>query len=173
MERWWPAVPADADTVARPPRRALLHGTTIALGDLGATIIGPSGAGKSDLALRCLALSTNPLVGGPVDLVSDDQTLVSIVDGRLVATAPDTIRGMIEVRGVGILPVPARSDATLALIVDLMGESPERLPPIPQQTTDILGLSVPRIRLDPFEGSAPLKLLLALRQAAPIRRGSP
>lgn len=166
-------MPAEADTAGQPPRQALLHGTTIALDDLGAMIVGPSGSGKSDLALRCLALSTSPLVGGTVDLVSDDQTIVIVRNGCLIATAPDTIRGMIEVRGVGIVPIPARPDATLALIVDLAGEKPERLPPLEQQTTDILGLPVPRIRLEPFESSAPLKLLLALRQVASIHRRSP
>lgn len=166
-------MPAEADSAGHPPRQALLHGTTIALDDLGAMIVGPSGSGKSDLALRCLALSTSPLIGGPVDLVSDDQTLAIVENGCLIATAPDTIRGMIEVRGVGILPIPARRDAMLALIVDLAGEKPERLPPTEQQTTDILGHPVPRIRLEPFESSAPLKLLLALRQVAPIHRRSP
>ena len=76
----------------------LIHATTVQLGAHGVLIIGPSGSGKSDLALR--------LIGEGALLVSDDQTRLTLKDGRLIATAPATIAGRIEARGIGIQRAP-------------------------------------------------------------------
>ncbi len=142
------------------------HGTAIAVGGSAALIIGPSGAGKSDLALRCLALAPTPLIRAPAQLVADDQVLLTPVDGRLRVEAPATIRGRIEVRGLGILEVPYLASAELALIVELTAPGAiERLPDPPPRR-DLLGVSKAVLRIAPFEASAPVKLLLALVQAA-------
>jgi HPr kinase/phosphorylase len=140
----------------------LVHGTCVALGPRAALLRGPSGAGKSDLALRFLALS-----GGGGDrplLVADDQVFVTPNGhGRLVASAPATIAGKIEVRGLGIIEVPALGQAELALVCDLVGtKEVPRMPPHPRERTVIAGVPVPLIKLDPFEASAPLKLKMAL-----------
>ena len=58
-------------------------------------IAGPSGAGKSDLALR--------LIDRGFTLVSDDQTIVKRDGDRLLASAPPTIAGKLEIRGIGIV----------------------------------------------------------------------
>ena len=71
-------------------------------------VIGPSGAGKSDLVLRLMARGWQ--------LVADDQVML---EGEEV-TAPPALRGMLEIRGLGIfeaLPVAPR--ARLCLVVDL------------------------------------------------------
>jgi serine kinase of HPr protein (carbohydrate metabolism regulator) len=142
------------------------HGTAIAAGGRAALIVGPSGAGKSDLALRCLALAPSPLIPGPVWLVADDRVIIELQDGRLRVAAPATIRGRLEVRGLGILEVPGVDSADLVLVVDLTGAGPiERLPdPAPRRT--IQGVSLPVLRLSPLEASAPVKLLLALARAS-------
>ena len=143
-----------------PPE--LLNATAIALAGKAALIRGPSGAGKSDLALRCLAQSPTGLVPGPAALVADDYVALSAEDGRLMIRAPETLRGLLEVRGVGIVPVPVVAEAEVRLVVELVsGERVERLPdPIPR--TSIIRLSLPVLRLAPFEPSSPLKLLIAL-----------
>jgi HPr kinase/phosphorylase len=72
------------------------------------------------------------------------------------------IAGLIEVRGIGIVRLDPLEEAPLALIVDLVApESLERLP-LPCRE-DILGISLPVLRLAPFESSATAKLRLALR----------
>ena len=58
-------------------------------------ITGPSGSGKSDLALR--------LLDRGFTLVSDDQTIVRRDGDRLIASAPPTIAGKLEIRGIGIV----------------------------------------------------------------------
>ena len=60
-------------------------------------------------------------------LVSDDYTFVRRSKGRLLALAPETIAGKIEVRGVGIVEFPAERDVPVALFVDL-DRMPKRLP---------------------------------------------
>jgi len=146
--------------------RELVHGTCVALGKRGALLRGPSGAGKSDLALRFLALSgegeERPL------LVADDQVFIERDGaGALVASAPATIAGKIEVRGLGIIEVPSRAQAELALVCDLVGgEEVPRMPPEPEERTVIAGVPVRVLKLNPFEPSAPLKLKMALLWAA-------
>lgn len=155
---------ADADRIAGNP----VHGTVVAAGGRAALIRGPSGAGKSDLALRCLAVAASDLLPHPARLVADDRVeLVATTAAGgglgLLARAPASIRGLLEVRGVGILPVPWQAEAELRLVVDLVAPGQvERLPPEPLPIVELAGCGLPRLALAPFEPSAPLKLLLAL-----------
>ena len=133
-----------------------VHATTVALylrgGWRAALITGASGAGKSDLALRLLA------AGGR--LVADDRTLVWASGGALWGRAPETLAGMIEARGVGLMSAPALGFARIGLVVALDGPPAERLPEPRFET--LQGIATPRLRLEPFEASAPVKLALAL-----------
>jgi HPr kinase/phosphorylase len=127
-------------------------------------IVGPSGAGKSDLALRCITLAPTPLFPDPAFLVADDRVHIERTESGLRVRAPDTIRGKLEVRGLGIVSVPCRETANLALVVELVQpEAVERMPdPAPEH--DLLGLKLPLMRVAPFEASAPAKVLIALAQ---------
>lgn len=130
-----------------------VHGTSVALGGDGILLRGPSGSGKSDFALR--------LIDEGGRLVADDQTELRLVGGELSMSAPATIAGQIEVRGIGILRLPALPAAPLRLVVDLVAPAQvERLPE--PRRTELLGRQVPLLALAPFEASAPAKLRLAL-----------
>jgi len=127
----------------------LIHASVVARrqsgdGWRGVLIRGPSGAGKSDLALR--------LMGRGWRLVADDYAHVWTSDGRVWATAPDRITGRIEARGVGILAVPTCSLTQVALVVDAVAGTPERLPE--RQTTDLAGTAIPRLELRLLDASA-------------------
>ena len=140
-----------------------IHATAVSIDGRAALLRGPPGSGKSDLALRCLAQPSTPLTNGPAILVADDQVRIwPDAEGRLIVAPPETIRGKIEVRGLGIIEIPFASTSRLALVVDLAahGEKIDRMPE-PDHVT-ILENRVPRLILSPFEASAPLKLLLAL-----------
>ncbi|WP_339852838.1 HPr kinase/phosphatase C-terminal domain-containing protein [uncultured Nisaea sp.] len=131
----------------------LVYGTAVAIDGRAVLLRGPSGSGKSDLALR--------LIEGGAMLVSDDQTRLVREAGRLVASAPDTIAGQLEVRGVGIVPVANTRRAPLDLVIDLVpSEQVERFPEAGSCT--YLDLTVPLLALAPFEASAPAKVRLAL-----------
>lgn len=145
-----------------------LHGTAIALGGHAALIRGAPGSGKSDLALRCLAFAPTALIPLPTVLVADDRVIVSREENQLFAESPATIRGKLEVRGLGIVTVPHVARARLVLVADLTEpQQIERLPD-PAPATDLIGVRLPLLPLAPFEAAAPVKLLLALTQS--IRR---
>ena len=142
------------------------HGTAIAIGGSAALITGKSGAGKSDLALRCLATAPSQLIPIPVHLVADDRVLISAVDGRVRAEAPESIAGKLEVRGLGIMDVPFLRSADVVLVVELVASGAVERLPDPPPRREVLGHSLPLLQLCPFEASAPLKLLLALTRMA-------
>ncbi|MEO5336584.1 MAG: HPr kinase/phosphatase C-terminal domain-containing protein [Magnetospirillum sp. WYHS-4] len=133
-----------------------VHVTCVALDGVGLLLRGPSGGGKSDLALR--------LIDAGARLVADDYADLEVKGGRLVATAPETIAGLIEVRGIGVLRVGCLPEAPVALVVDLVPAGAVDRLPEPAVCTDY-GLALPLVRLDPFQSSAPAKLRLALRLA--------
>jgi RNase adaptor protein for sRNA GlmZ degradation len=136
----------------------LIHATCVALDGRGVLLRGASGSGKSDLALR--------LIDEGALLVADDQTEIGEEQGRLVARAPATIAGRLEVRGLGIVNQPALASAPLALLVDLVPPSAvERLPE--ERHERLCGRDIPVIALDPFAASAVAKIRLALERVAP------
>lgn len=145
----------------------VVHGTCVALGRSAALLRGPSGCGKSDLALRFLFLARRgpAAIEAPV-LVADDQVEARRSGARVMVRAPATIRGKMEVRGVGIVDVKHLEEAELALVVDLVPRlaDVERLPEV-GAAARITGIEVPAIRLYPWEASAAIKLAVALARA--------
>jgi len=129
-----------------------LHATTVAVDGRAVLISGPSGSGKSDLALRMLDRGFT--------LVSDDRTIVRKEGSRLIASAPATIKGKLEVRGVGIVEIDNVGDVPLALVVELTSDI-ERLPDDSRERL-ILGIGLPLINVDATIASAPSKVALAL-----------
>lgn len=137
--------------MARALSSETLHATTVAINGRAVLLAGVSGIGKSDLALR--------LIDRGATLVSDDYTRVERIDGQLIATAPETIAGLMEVRGIGLVAM-AHVDAPVALLIDL-SDRVDRLPADPL-TRAVAGIDVPVVTLAPLEASAPIKVELAL-----------
>jgi HPr kinase/phosphorylase len=105
--------------LAVPPD--IIHASCVAIAKRGLLIIGPSGSGKSSLALSLIAL-------GAI-LVSDDRTILVNKAGRLIATCPPPIRGLIEARGIGLLHCETLASVTIESVVDLGQTETDRLPP--------------------------------------------
>jgi HPr kinase/phosphorylase len=110
-----------------------LHASAVALGGRAALITGPAGSGKSALALDLIALGAR--------LVADDGVILRRDGDRLLARAPDPIRGLIEARGVGLLRADVLDDVPVALVVDLGQTETSRLPP--HRMTEIEGVLLP------------------------------
>lgn len=110
-----------------------LHASAVALGGRALLITGPAGSGKSALALELMALGAR--------LVADDGVILRRDGDRLLARAPDAIRGLIEARGVGLLRADPIDDVPVALVVDMGRTETERLPP--RRTTEIEGITLP------------------------------
>ncbi len=137
-----------------------IHATAIAIGRSGVLLSGASGSGKSDLALR--------LVDEGARLIADDQTVLTVSGTRLLASAPALLLGKIELRGMGIVTLPGAKvtqKTPIVLLVELVAPSEiERMPELARR--EILGISLPLLRLAPFEASAPARLRLALNSLA-------
>ena len=132
----------------------LFHGTAVSYNGSGILILGPSGSGKSDLALR--------LINEGADLIADDQVLIKLVGKALQLSAPDSISGLIEVRGVGIIKIKPVCYIPLSLIVEI--KSGAQLERIPIMKKDLIEkILIPVIKLDAFEGSAIAKIKILLK----------
>lgn len=141
----------------------------MALGTRAVLLCGRSGTGKSDLALRFLALPEED--GLRSRLVADDQVWIEARDQGVTVTTPKALAGLIEVRGLGIKRVPFLASAQLVLLCDLVAaDHVPRMPPDPLERTALAGVEIPTLRVSPFEASAPLKLKMALLNAAPHLR---
>lgn len=140
-----------------------IYGTCVLIGGIGVLLRGPSGGGKSDVAVR--------LIDDGALLVADDQVQVRMDQGRLMATAPAPLAGLIEVRGIGILPVPTAATAEIRLVVDLVAaDRVERLPE--PETVTLMDRVLPHLALSPFDASTPAKLRLAAAAVAAGRLGA-
>lgn len=129
-----------------------VHASTVAVDGRAVLISGPSGSGKSDLALR--------LIDRGFTLVSDDQTIVKKDGDRLLASAPPTIAGKLEIRGIGIIDVERTENVPVALLVELTSDI-QRLPDDSRERP-ILGVTLPLITIDAMTASAASKVALAL-----------
>ena len=133
-----------------------IHATCVALEGRGVLLLGAAGAGKSDLALR--------LVDAGWELVADDRVDLTASGDGLIASAPETLAGLLEVRGLGILRLPATERAVVALAVELV--IPEAVPRLPDERhLGLLGHDVPVVALAPFQASSVKKVQLALALA--------
>jgi HPr Serine kinase C-terminal domain len=133
-----------------------LHATCVALpfpeGYVGVLLIGAPGSGKSDLALR--------LIDAGARLVADDSVILDARGRRLLARAPQTIAGRMEVRGLGVVAVPFLEEVEVRLEIALGGAVPR----LPDPGFSVrCGVKLMRLVLAPFEASAPAKIRLALK----------
>jgi HPr kinase/phosphorylase len=134
---------------ALAPERTM-HGVLVDVYGVGLLITGKSGVGKSESALE--------LVKRGHRLVADDVVVVrKVSQTRLTGTAPDNIRHLMEIRGIGIIDVYtmygvasviASKSIDLVVHMELWQEDRtyERIG-LGSQTTDILGVKVPYMLL--------------------------
>ena len=143
------------------PATSTVHGTCVRVGPMGVLITGPPGSGKSDLALRLIDHAGRGCGEAALEavLIADDRVVLSAHGRALAAAAPHTIRGMLEVRSVGILAVPCETTVPVSLVVNLSPDlERERIPDFQTQTAEHCGITLPELRIDPFEASAPAKV---------------
>jgi serine kinase of HPr protein (carbohydrate metabolism regulator) len=140
------------------PDHVFIQANCVVVEGAGVLLRGPPGSGKSDLTLR--------LIDGGAKLVADDGVELrrsgDAIIARLPPAAPDSVRGRIEVRGLGIAPVPTVAEARLDLVIDLVpADAVERLPE--PAIAELLGVKLSLLRLNGLEPSAPAKVRLAVR----------
>jgi serine kinase of HPr protein (carbohydrate metabolism regulator) len=139
-----------------------IHATAVAIGEQGILIRGPSGSGKSRLALALIE-SGEPRA----TMIADDRVILTARDGILFASVPETIAGLLEVRGLGIIRRPFASPVAIRLCVDLvsLADAP-RMPTEAESTATLEGISVPRVFIAIGAPDAPLRVRVALTERA-------
>jgi HPr kinase/phosphorylase len=131
-----------------------VHGSAVALAGIAVLLRGAPGSGKSDLTLR--------LIDGGARLVADDRVDLTLSGGIILASAPPALRGLLEIRGLGIVRLEVEAMVPLGLVIDLApGVAMERIPD-PAECR-YLGVRLPLLRLDPASASAAAKVRLAAR----------
>lgn len=124
-----------------------IHGVLVDIYGIGILITGESGIGKSEAALELIKRGHR--------LVTDDAVDIKNIDGILYGSSPYITEGMLEVRGMGIIDIPALyglssvlNEKTIDLVIYIEqwkdGRDYDRLG-IQNKTMDILGINVDKI----------------------------
>ena len=135
--------------------RTIKHACFIEVYGEGVLITGNSGVGKSETALE--------LVKRGHRLVADDIVEIRRVSNKtLVGSAPEVIRHMLEIRGIGFLDVKrlygvgaVKMTENIQLVVDLErwvdGKEYDRVG-IEDHYTEILGIRIPSVKIPVMPG---------------------
>ena len=129
-----------------------IHATCVSFDGKGVLFLGESGSGKSDFAFRAI-------MNKGAALVADDRVNIRAENGLLLASSPDNLRGLLEIRGIGIRSFPYLNEQKVDLIVELSKDI-ERMPN--QEEQEFLGLKIKKVKINPFEISSLEKLQLIL-----------
>ncbi|UMY18232.1 HPr kinase/phosphatase C-terminal domain-containing protein [Methylobacterium organophilum] len=147
-----------------------IHGNCVLLGEAGILIRGESGAGKSALCLALIDEAERDRLHAR--LVADDRVRLTRRHGRLIARPHPTLAGRIELRGLGIRTLPTHAEAAvLRLVVDLVPHRP-RMPETAEEKTEILGLRLPVLTLEPRQ-PGPYLIREVLRSMSVARQSHP
>ncbi len=130
--------------------RVSMHATLVEVYGEGILIVGKSGVGKSETTLELIKRGHR--------LVADDQVEISRVsDKTLVGTAPEIIRHMMEIRGIGFIDIKhlygvgsVKLTENIRLVIQLENWQQDKeydRVGLDDNYTEILGIQVPCITL--------------------------
>ncbi len=162
---------------ARPrqqPASIVLPGTLLEILGVGVLLSGESGSGKSDAVLGLLDRGNR--------LIADDAVEFYRRGGRLYGRCPAGLRGLVAIRGLGVLDVrqlfgPRALCASKAVALEIALESqppPADARMVERDIRTIMDTAVPRLRLPAASGrDLPLLLETAVRAHAPAGGHTP
>jgi HPr kinase/phosphorylase len=136
--------------------RPTVHACAVLVGARALLIRGPSGSGKSQLALRLIAAAQSGLLPF-ARLVADDRIRLEPCHERLLVYAPNTLAGLIEVRGLGIRQLPHEPVAVVGGVIDLATPDAQRLPEWAE--VEVEGIKLSQLKI--AEGRDPYPSVLA------------
>ena len=132
-----------------------IHATLVSLNNKGILLLGDSGFGKSDVALRLIEEK------GAV-LVADDRVNLRTLGDKLIGSAPEQIKGKLEIRNIGIVNIDTIDEVEILLCVELVKEK-DVLERLPQDDFElILSKKITKIKLYPFECSTVSKIVIKI-----------
>jgi HPr kinase/phosphorylase len=132
-----------------------LHASCVEKDGYGVLLRGHSGAGKSSFALT--------LINRGFKLVADDQVRTFVQGGQLLAQSSEALKGLLEVRGVGILKLQCTDVCQVKYLIDLVpGYRSDRLPLL--MDTMINGLNIRSFQMNPMDPRSIEKVLVLFHQ---------
>ncbi len=132
----------------------LLHASAVAFARQAILLTGPSGVGKSRLACQLIAHGAL--------LVGDDYLHARVRTDRVLLSPAERLRGLLELRGVGIRRLPYVVDVPLRLVVNLnarLSAEQLRLPETREWRRQ--DVRIPAVTLSGADPAAAEKVLLA------------
>lgn len=130
--------------------RRSMHGVLVDIYGLGVLITGDSGVGKSETALDLIKRGHRLIADDRVDVYQRDEKTI-------VGAAPQILRHLLEIRGIGIIDVmnlfgagAVRDSAEVSLIVHLENWSPDKNYDrigTNEQSQQIFDVQVPKITI--------------------------
>lgn len=132
-----------------------MHGVFLQIYGKGVLLTGESGMGKSEIALE--------LIKKGHLLVADDRVDCAVIHKQIIGQAPEILKQMLEIRGVGIINVSKMFGVASVLdkaMVDLNihieqwkpNKQYDRLGIEEKKYTDILGVQIPKLIIPVKEG---------------------
>lgn len=130
--------------------RVSMHGVLVEVNGEGILILGESGVGKSETALEIVKRGHR--------LIADDQVEIrKVSETTLVGKAPDIIKHLIEIRGIGIMDVKelfgvssVKPSESIDFVINLEmwdeKKTYDRMG-LNEETTEILGIKVPSVTI--------------------------
>jgi len=132
-----------------------IYGNCVDINGSGIILLGKSGSGKSDITYRLIN-------NHGAKLVSDDHIVIEKNDNHLIAKSVESIKGLIEVRNIGIIKTDYVEKTNIKLVVEL--DIDDELTRMPEDDfIEVNGIKIKKIKLNPFEQSTELKIVTGLK----------
>ena len=141
-----------------------IHASAVVCGAIGILIRGPSGSGKSQLAFDLILAGRAGHIPAAT-LVGDDRVHVDARNNTVVVRPADNLKGLIEIRGLGIRRCAFTAEAQIRLVVDLAAPDGERLPSPDALITELCGVNLPRLPVAAGYHSLPIVLAALTTEA--------
>jgi serine kinase of HPr protein (carbohydrate metabolism regulator) len=147
------------------PEAPTIHASAVAIGTTGVLIRGESGTGKSSLALGLIMADRRRH-----RLVADDRVVLTVKDGGLLASAPEEIAGLLEVRGQGLLPFANLLSVKIGLVVDIVPlAAAPRMPELADKAIELCGIAVSRLFLPIGIADGPVRVMIAVERPTRVK----
>ena len=144
-----------------------VHASCVLFAGTGILLRGASGAGKSALAHMLI-------MRHGAELVADDRVALNPEGGLLVARPPETLAGLLEVRGLGIVRFPWQPEARIGLVLDLLPEAEiPRIPSEAEARTCLMGVTLPRVCASSPQRSLDILLTITGQSGAMVGPDTP
>lgn len=125
----------------------LRHGVLMDVYGVGVLLSGKSGVGKSEAALELIKR-------GHMLIADDVVDICKVADNHLIGSCPDTIRNLMEIRGIGLIDVQAMfgvsavsNAASIDLVLEMVAWDENRFYDrvgLEDEFTEILGVPIAR-----------------------------